>query len=596
LKIFLSGIKNLSTLFFMEPRDNIPQNYGYPSLTPIANTPLPFSAVPLTSIPNTTSGSAIPMVSMLEPSAEEMSDLARQIAELLSPKVVLPTVPVVSSQNPGLYNVPSISSQYIPLSTTSSSLPIIGSALPSVSLPGLPQVSLPGLPQVSLPGLPQVSLPGLPQVSLPGLPQTGLNLPQVSLPGLPQAGLNLPQVSLPGLPQAGLNLPQVSLPGLPQAGSTLPQVSLPGLPQAGLNLPQVGATLPQVSLPSLPQVGAILPQVSLPTLPGLSQVSLFNIGFTPNISRLLEDNEIGDLRWNRPNPPRPVEITSSYRRIGCIGDGSCFFHAVSKGLSEIYQLTYQIGDTISEKDLRKFESAVNNTITFPSTLFTTPRTQNPEEIYTFIQPYGKSSFNSLMNRYRRHYVKMLRQDFAYQVLNDDRMKNLVRLRLYGSVLNRIDAILDYYQKIGQYYTREQVEAQAFQDVLNNLAQELLSGNSVQPDFMLLLSDYTNIDIYLLRDAQLTNTNARVPPFYGRSIHDSVHGPADLRPPNDIYLYEPNRPAIVLIAVDDVHYEIVARVDAPEGNEIARDIHTNLTQNEPIVRQLYEILVNWRYIV
>lgn len=51
----------------------------------------------------------------------------------------------------------------------------------------------------------------------------------------------------------------------------------------------------------------------------------------------LEDNEIGDLRWEKENPPVPIEENASYRRIGVIQDENSYYHAIAKCLSSCYQ-------------------------------------------------------------------------------------------------------------------------------------------------------------------------------------------------------------------------------------------------------------------
>ena len=225
---------------------------------------------------------------------------------------------------------------------------------------------------------------------------------------------------------------------------------------------------------------------------------------------------------------------------------------------------------------------------FPSSLFTTPRTNNLNEVYVFV-PYN--NFKDLMSQYRRLYVKLLRADFARQVLNDAKMQATIRKRLSGSIDLNVDILLAESLERGQNIPIEQIQTMAFQKVLRDLAEELLSGNSVQPDFMTLLSDQIGIDIYLIRDRQLTDATLpdTTTPLYGRALHDTVHGPADLRDTDDIYYGEPNRNSIVIIAVDDIHYEIIARID--EGGEI----QTKMNEEEPLIRRLYTMLKTVRYI-
>ena len=500
--------------------------------------------------------------------------------------------------------------------------PVATSPLPFGSVQSL----IPMMPVISLPKSPNSAPKSPTQVSVSVSTSPRSSVPMVSMLGSPQ--YNGSQPSLHGIPTIEeinslarqiatlfsaqqqvptMNLPTVSVANLPSSVQ-LPSVAFSPVQFPSVQLPSVqfpSAQLPSVQLPNvsgiplvtLPNIGgsSFLPTVTLPgvSLPGLDLSSFGTLGlFVPTS---LADNEIGDLRWNRPNPPQPVETTSSYRRIGCIGDGSCFFHAVSKGLSEIYQLSYYSFNDVSEETLRKFETAINNLITFPSTMFTTPRQADPIVRYVFAPPYGRTAFENLMAQFRAMYVRMLRQDFANHVLNNARMQGLIRQKLSGSIDLRIDTLIARALNKGQILTREQVQDQSFRDVATRLAQELLSGNAVQPDFMLLLSDYVDIDIYLLRDADLINPNPRNTPLYsGSSLHAAVHGPVDMRPDNDIYAELRERRAIVIISIDDYHYEIVARVDETEGVDAhQRQIHPNMTQAEPLIRRLYEILVNLR---
>jgi hypothetical protein len=407
-----------------------------------------------------------------------------------------------------------------------------------------------------------------------------------------------------GLPSVQLapNYSSVQLPSVQLA----PNYSSVQLPSVQLAPNYSSVQLPSVQLAPNYSSVQLAPNYSSVQLPSVNNYQFSSRPFFK--SNLLSDNEIGDLRWNRPNPSIPLKITSSYRRVGCIGDGSCFFHAISKGLSDNYQLSYKKFDTITEITLRIFESSINNAMTFPSTLFasvkindiiypftttTSVRVNDPNAIYTFAT---YSNFSNLMSQYRRAYVKMLRADFADQVLNNFKMQSIIRKRLSGSIDLNIDTLLAQAAERGQILSLEQAQILAFQNVLRDLAQELLSGNAVQPDFMTLLSDQVDVDIYLIRDEHLTNSSLpdAITPLYGRALHDTVHGPSDLRDKNDIYAREPNRTSIVIIAVGDIHYEIIARVD--ESNEMERDIQTKMTAEEPLIKRLYEMLKTVRYIV
>lgn len=347
-----------------------------------------------------------------------------------------------------------------------------------------------------------------------------------------------------------------------------------------MNLP-LSYTGPLVSVTEMPTLPTVtLPEVKLPMVPSVSLPKI--------VSPILADNELHDLHWQKPNPPRPISNYQSYKRMGCIGDGSCLFHVISKALSEVYQLSYQNWDTVTEEILRRFEQSSGNTITFPSTLFTTHRQTDLNTVYEFKLPYGKSMFESLLDNYRRINVKLLRQDLANQILNDDRMKSLISKRFAGVIEERVNSMA-----VNSQLTLDQIKLKAFHDISNKIAQELLCGNPVKPDFILLISDYIDVDIYLLRDLDLVEANPRTTPIYGgASLHESVHGPSDMRPHNDRYQRLPDRQSMVIISIDDTHYDLVVLVHKSENSSICK-ISPTLSSDEPIIRKLYEMLFQLR---
>lgn len=296
--------------------------------------------------------------------------------------------------------------------------------------------------------------------------------------------------------------------------------------------------------------------------------------------QLLTDNETGDLRWNRPGRPEPANPTSSYRRIGCIADGSCFFHAICKGLSSPYQLSYQDSSNVTEETLRTLEQAVNQGVIFPSQLLDQPRSHSPQTTYQIRQP---TTFKNLLTQFRVLYVQMLRRELAHLILTDNKIEKVIKQRFSGSIEKELSG-LD--SKI------KSPENHALQMVKEQLAKDLLSGDSVQPDYILLLSDYIGADIYLLRDSELENPFSKDSPLYsGTSLHETVRGPSEMRPPKDIHQGAANQRAIVMIAVNDNHYELVGRVDELKSG--VKYIYPSLFHDEPLVKQLYTILKNLR---
>ena len=374
------------------------------------------------------------------------------------------------------------------------------------------------------------------------------------------------------------------------------------LPSVGpiINIPQqtVVPQTPRLSPPSvqLPSVTSVnLPNVGNVTFAQVPSVVLPNIGVIPSVSGLhltqpkyLNDNETVDLIWNLPDIPRPLSASSTYRVVGCISDDHCFFHSISKGLSEVYKSFYRMFKQISEETLQRFEASVNNRIAFPNMLFDHPRNSvNLQENYNIIYV---EAFRNLIERCKSEYVRIIREDFANKILTNTYMQSLVLARLSGSIESKKQEIM-----ATSKVTDEEANNLAINMVLRNLANELLGYGWVQPDFMILLSDYANVDIYLLRDRDLKNPNPKATPLYGgTSLHVAVRGPKNMRLPNDPSKDSPDRPSIILISFEDNHYEIVGRIDERniEGI-IERQIVTNFTQEEPIIRRLYQMLINLR---
>lgn len=267
-------------------------------------------------------------------------------------------------------------------------------------------------------------------------------------------------------------------------------------------------------------------------------------------------------------------------------------------------MSYREPTTISEETLRRLESSINYAIRFPSELFDKPRSDNPETVYQIRRPpYYRTDmgpvFVNLLYQFRIAYARHLRQDFANNIMTNPRMDQIIRNRFSGSIeleQQAIEANLEQRLLLGITLPPNlDVHEQAVRVVKDRLVQELLSGNPVQPDFMLILSDFVGVDIYLLNDGYLSNPDPRTNPLYsGSSLHEAVHGPADMRPPGDRYQGTPDRRAIVIISVNDIHYEIVGRIDETQGPAgVSLHVHPNLSQTEPLVRQLYAMLRDTR---
>ena len=288
----------------------------------------------------------------------------------------------------------------------------------------------------------------------------------------------------------------------------------------------------------------------------------------------LADNQQGSLGWNRPNPPDP-----SYKRIGCIGDGSCFFHAAVKGLGAIYQLSYQPYQQITEEILVGFENSISRNNLFNARTFNPSRTVNrrgPGVQYTIV---NQTAFQNSMNTFRSVFIQKLREDFAGQLQTNQQLRNVVAYRL----ANEIDA-----ERIALQFNHPELgEAEAYQItfglIIDDLANELRSLNSVDARYALLLSDYYNVDIYVIIDREIRDPNSRNT-VLSEYYNSAVQGPRNMRRLDDPLGQTGSRPALVLIHVNGGHFEIVGKVDPIDGS-----IATSFNSADPLIRQLYELL-------
>lgn len=322
---------------------------------------------------------------------------------------------------------------------------------------------------------------------------------------------------------------------------------------------------------------------------------------------ILQDNQTADLIWNYPNQPHPQNPQSSYRRVGCIPDGSCLFHAILKGIAPLYLYSYKVPTEVSEETLQAIENIVSGRVTFPDYIFNFPRNrQMGSSLYRVL---SRERYVILMDQFRHELALETRSDFAYKIQNDPRMQGIVRSFLKGSihriaqeiVFNQIPDLQKRMIETKNGHLPEdiiesypQITEQASQKTFRNLIRELLSGEAVSPDFLVLLSEYTNFDFYLLRDVDLMNNDfrkKRVPLYGGDKLHRFVLGPQDMRPLHDPQKSSPNRPAIIIISITDNHYELIGRVDI--DSEGKRDFKVNFDQAEPIIRTLYMMLLHLR---
>ena len=233
---------------------------------------------------------------------------------------------------------------------------------------------------------------------------------------------------------------------------------------------------------------------------------------------------------------------------------------------------------ITENNIRELESSIGNKLIFPSELFDVKRGESDE--YTII---NKCSFNNLLDHYRYIFAQMLRSEIAGNIRNND---NIVKDNLAGTIEMEMEMSLT-----------DDAQYEALEITKNNLIHDLLSGDAIKPDIMLILSDQIDVDIYLLRDIDLIRSDCKTNPLYGSgSLHKNIKGPINMRAQDDIYINDPERNAIVIISSGDFHYELIGRVDSSsENDKTVRYVHTSFQNDEPLIRSLYEYVVKGRTI-
>lgn len=286
----------------------------------------------------------------------------------------------------------------------------------------------------------------------------------------------------------------------------------------------------------------------------------------------LADNEESELIWTREGYP------GKYIRIGCIGDGSCFFHAISKALSIEYKMSYEMYSQISEDTLSRFETIVDDYSLFSPTIFNPPR-----YLGTRLEKYSVVSNTVLshaMQNFRKKFAMSFRRELSSDIQTKDNMRRYITVSLAG--------MLDMYLHEFANVSASEANERALNKVINELSRDLESGHSVHPYFIPLISEDMGVDIYLIRDVDLTDLSGVNSLLYGgESFYLGVWGPKDMRVKGDVYEDEGERYAIVILSVNDSHFEIVGRKTSMGERVLFFD------QQEPIVRSLYGSLIPYR---
>lgn len=295
-----------------------------------------------------------------------------------------------------------------------------------------------------------------------------------------------------------------------------------------------------------------------------------------NRFRMLGDNEKEYFDQNMlkiKNIPNPLNENEKYLRLGCIGDGNCLFHAILKSTSMIYILSYKANDSVTEELLQKLEMSVNNTIIFSDYIFNIRR--NKRDISTVYMVVNRNEMNKLLNYWRCNYAKIIREDLAKKILIDVNLQKIIKNNF--SLL--IEIIRD--ELLSNGVKDENIWEIATTKLLNDMAQKLNSNVSIEPEYGILMLEMLNIDMYLVYDRGLTSDVGIL--YGGRGIHGHTRGPKDMRPKNSIYREKDNRLSIIILVINNNHYEIIGKETTTDTN---KKILLRYDQNEPIIRRLF----------
>lgn len=317
----------------------------------------------------------------------------------------------------------------------------------------------------------------------------------------------------------------------------------------------------------------------------------------PLVSEELPEKELPEEELPEEELPEGGDF-SSYEEIICIGDGNCFFHAFLRGVDDLYIGSYAHRETITEEELKEYEQRAKFRFRFAKTTLTPVRTaltmRKRDQVY---QINNQRLFNNNMNSFRMSYACAFRQQLArYIQANESAHELILRLFPEAYVIFKDEVMVDHPD-----YDEVKVEQVTMRNLINYYTSRIGDKNrSIEPDILILISEFYNYDIYVISNNKLHNPNADHP-FPDRDLLEVIRGPQDIRvAPSTMseekakeYLEQPNRPAIVLIFIGGVegHYNLIVRVDYINGT---KEIISRFDSDEPLIQRLYDYAVAYRH--
>lgn len=292
--------------------------------------------------------------------------------------------------------------------------------------------------------------------------------------------------------------------------------------------------------------------------------------------RMLNDNETAPIIWNR-QPALPALTGCKYERVGVIADSNCLFHCVLKATSEVYNQSYICPSTITEEKLVFYETEVDKSVRFIGNgIFDKNRSNIPATVYKILDLQG---FKKTMELWRMSYASKFRRHVADKIRTDIAMQRKVMAIMPGS--------FNMYSEL--YKDKHLSATQLWEIIFQNMSNELLSRDHLPVQYFVILGEYSNFDVYIMRDRDLIDVNSKDSILYGGDIfHRFVRGPQVLRKMTDPNLHERERKSIIIMSCSDNHYELIGKVYS-QGEQKKAILRHN--PDDPLVQLLYQLQSN-----
>lgn len=296
----------------------------------------------------------------------------------------------------------------------------------------------------------------------------------------------------------------------------------------------------------------------------------------------LQDGSTGYFQWVRDQRPSPRENHAQYRRLGTASDGNCIFHALARGLSEIYQNSFNPiskGSKISKHSVEEMNKATEKArqMQIMGSNFPDKAVEDKGTHYEVVKP---SIVKQYMRSFRSTFAMLLRQQVVESIRkNENNMRQIVKSKLSGTVERFLET---------DNPTPQEKEI-ALKKAMQMYIDDLCGHEFVSTDYLVLIGEAVGVDIYLIRHEDFIDSQGSNCILYGGKIlHRNIRGPKDLRTPRT---NKAERRSIILYSVADCHYELIGKLTCNQAvcGRNSCSITTNFSIDEPLVRSLYKQL-------